>query len=80
MLYIFYNNHSSKKLKQHNESVLNLDDCIIANYNYESLRSRLVSQPKSTENNKDFISSTQEDLVPITFGELIPEEKIRKND
>ena len=39
------NNHSRKKLKQHKESFLNLDDCINANYNYESLHSRLVSQP-----------------------------------
>ena len=38
------NNHSRKKLKQHKESILNLDDCINANYNFESLRSRLVSQ------------------------------------
>ena len=39
----FNNNHSSKKLNQHIESFLNLDDCINANYNYESLPSRLVS-------------------------------------
>ena len=40
------NNRSNKKLKQHKESFLNLD----ANYNYESSRSRLVSQPKSNKN------------------------------
>ena len=59
------------------EIFFNLDDCINANYNYESLCSRLVSQPKSNvnKNNSNSNSSTQEDLVPITFGELIPKEK-----
>ena len=32
------------------------------------------------KNNKNFESSMQEDLVPITFGDLIPEDEIRKND
>ena len=54
----FYNNHSSKKLKQLTESALNLDDCFNANYNYESLRSHLVSQPNSYKNYNNFISST----------------------
>ena len=30
------NNHGSKKLKQHKETIFYLDDCINANYNYES--------------------------------------------
>ena len=42
-------NHSRKKLKQHTESFLNLDNCINANYYYESLCSHLVSQPKSNK-------------------------------
>ena len=79
-LYNFKNNQSSKKLKQHIESFLNLDDCINAKYNYESLRFRLVSQSNFNNKNKNSISSKQEDLVPITFGELIPEDKVRKND
>ena len=36
-------NHCSKKLNQHTEFFFNLDDYINANFNYESLRSRLVS-------------------------------------
>ena len=79
-LYDFNNNHSSNKLKQHKESFLNLDDYINANYNYEYLRSHLVSQPNSNKNNENFQSSTQEDLVPNTFGESIHKDKIRKND
>ena len=74
-LFNFINDYGSKKLKQHKESFLNLDDCINPNYNYEFLCSRFVSQPKS---NKKFESPTQKDLVPITFGELIPEDEICK--
>ena len=43
-------NHSYKKLNQHTESFLKLDDYIYANYNYESLRYRLVSQTNSNKN------------------------------
>ena len=67
-LFNFNNYHSSKNLKQHKESFLNLNYCINANYNYKSLRSCLVSQPNSNKNNKKIVSSMQEDLVPITFG------------
>ena len=56
-----------------------LDNYINA-HNYESLRFRLLNQPNSNKNHRNFTSSTQENLVPITFGELIPEDKIRKND
>ena len=56
----------------------NLDDCINANYNYQSSRCNLVSQPNSNKNNKNFTSSTQKDIVFITFGELFPEDKICK--
>ena len=44
------NNHGKKKLKQHTESFLSLDDCINAKYNYESLRSCLISQSNSNKN------------------------------
>ena len=67
-------------MKQHTERFLNLDDCINAYYNYESLYSHLVSQPNSNKYYKNFVSSTQEDLVPFTFGELIPKDQIRKNE
>ena len=70
----------TKKLKQDKESFLNLDDCFNTNYNYESLRSRLVSQPNSNKNNKNFVSSTKEDWVPITFNELIPKDQICQNN
>ena len=50
-IFHFKNNQSSKKLKEHKESFLNLDDCINANYNYKSLRFDLVSQPKSNKIN-----------------------------
>ena len=54
---------------------LNLDDCINPNYNYdESLRSHLVSQSNSYKINKNFESYMQEDLVPNTYAELIPED------
>ena len=69
-----------KKIKQHKESVLNLDDCINANYNYESLRSCFVSQSNSNNSCKNFVSYTQEDLVPIAFRDVNPEHKICKND
>ena len=45
---VFNTNHSNKKLKQ------NSDDWINANYNYESLRSCLVSQSNSNKYNKHF--------------------------
>ena len=54
-------NYSRQKLKQHKESFLNLDDCINANYTYESLRSFLVSQPNSNKNSKNFESSMYKD-------------------
>ena len=79
-LYNFSNNHNSKKFKQHTESLSNLDDSINANYNHELFYSRLVSQPNSNKNYKNFISFKQEDLIPIIIGKLIPENKIRKND
>ena len=50
------------------------------NYNYESLRSRLVSYSNCNKFHKNFESSRQEDLLHITFGELVPEGKIRENN
>ena len=41
-----------------------LDDCINANYNYESVRSRLASHPKNQSDNDD----QHVDLAPIVFG------------
>ena len=73
-------NHSSNKLKQHSENFLNLDDYINANYNFEFLSSCLVSQLNSNKNNKNDISSMKEDLVPTTFSELIPKDKIHIDD
>ena len=54
-LFNFNKKHSSKKLKQHVESFLNLDYCINANCNYESLCSRLVSKPNSNKNYKNLL-------------------------
>ena len=70
----------AKKLNLNTERFLNLDDCINTNYNYESLCSCLVSHSNSNQNYKNFESSTHEDLVPITLSELIPEDKVCKND
>ena len=70
-LFNISNNKSSKNFKKHAESFLNLDDCINENYNYESSRSRLVSKSNSDKIYNNLISCTQDNLVPITFGELI---------
>ena len=66
--------------KFYTDRFLNLDNCINANCNYESFRSRLISQPNSNKNYKNVITSKQKNLVPITFNELIPEDEIRTND
>ena len=66
--------HSGWKLKQYSEIDINLDDCIHVNYSYDFFRSCLVSQPnlKTDKNIYNSNSPTQEDLVPITFDDLIP--------
>ena len=71
---ILYNKLSSTKLKKPSKTFFNLDDCIHANYNYESLHSCNVSQPNKKFNKKDWnsIFSRKENLFPITFGELTP--------
>ena len=79
-LYSFNNDHSRKNKTTQKKVFLNLDDFINANYNYESLRSCRKNYPNSNKKCKNFESSTQEDLVAITFDELISEDKIRKND
>ena len=61
-------NHSNKKIKCYTESFNNLDDCINSNFNYESMRSRLVSHHKKN-NSEKFSENT--DLVPITFGLIV---------
>ena len=50
----------------------NIDDCINFNYNYESLHSCLLSQLSLNKNKFNSNPSRAEDLVPITFGKLIP--------
>ena len=50
-----------------------LDDCINANYNYESVRSRLASHPKNQSDN----DNQHVDLAPIVF-DLIQNTKENK--
>ena len=49
-----------------NEKFSSLDNCINANFQYESMRSRLASQQK----NPQAISERSHDLVPIVFGKI----------
>ena len=66
--------HSSKQFKKQSKNFLNLNDCINANNNCDPLSSCLVIQSKYNFDKSKYKvnSSTQEDLVPLTFGELIP--------
>jgi len=59
-----------------NEKITSLDECLNANFNYESMRSRLAShsRKKSSKN-----CPGSKDLVPIVFGKLIPGTKKKKN-
>ena len=59
---------------------MNIDECINANYKYESLCSLFVSHLNSNKNNNNFESPTQEDLVCIIFNEFISEHKICEQD
>ena len=55
-----------------NEAFMSLDECLNANYQYDSLRSRLVSH-----NNKQWINTVKnkvQDLVCIVFGTIINNE------
>ena len=51
-----------------------LDDCINNNFNYKSIRSRLVSQSK---NKNGVENNTAKDLIPIVFGTIV--RSVRKN-
>ncbi len=63
-----------KIIKLGKENFTHLDDCINANYNYESVRSRLASHPKNQSDKDD----QHVDLAPIVFG-LIQNTKENKN-
>ena len=67
--------NSSKKIKLYTESFNNLDDCINSNFNYESMRSRLVSH-HNKNNFEKFSENT--DLVPITFGLIVNNSSLNK--
>ena len=60
--------HSSTKLHVKSKSFKSFDDCLNACFNYESMRSRLASHPNKL-NSSD--PPKQEDLVPITFGNIL---------
>jgi transposase InsO family protein len=51
-----------------NQKFSSLDNCLNANFQYESMRSRLASHSKLTKKN----SERSNDLVPIVFGKVIP--------
>ena len=74
-LFNFNHNHIRKKLTTQ-KNFLNLNNCVNVYYNYEYLRSCIVSHTNSRKTYKIFVFSTQEDLVPITFGEWIPKDEI----
>ena len=64
----------SKRIKLENEVFTCLDDCINNNFNYESIRSCLVSQDK----NKNRVeNNNSEDLIPIVFGTIV--HNVRRN-
>ena len=64
---------SRKKVKNYSETFPDFDSCLNANFNYESLRSRLASHQKNNKNKKP----KNEDLVPITFGLILPEKSAK---
>ena len=51
-----------------NQKFSSLDNCLNANFQYESMRSRLASHSKLTKKNTE----RSNDLVPIVFGKVIP--------
>ena len=61
------------QIKLGKENFTHLDDCINANYNYESVRSRLASHPKNQSDN----DNQHVDLAPIVF-DLIQNTKENK--
>ena len=67
----------SKRIKLENEVFTCLDDCINSNFNYESIRSRLVSQAK----NKNRVeNNNSEDLIPIVFCTIVRNVRRNAND
>ena len=54
----------NKIIKLGKDNFTHLDDCINANYNYESVRSHLASHPKNQSDNDD----QHVDLASIVFG------------
>jgi len=52
-----------------NEKFTSLDECLNANFNYESMRSRLASHSRKKSSTN---CPKSKDLVPIVFGKLIP--------
>ena len=60
--------HSSTKLHVKHKSFKSFDDCLNACFNYESMRSRLASHPNKPNSS---VPPKQEDLVPITFGNIL---------
>ena len=62
----------NKKIKLGNKVFTCLDDCINANYNYQSV----CSQMGSHQNNLKDKENTHLDLVPIVFGVI---EQIKKS-
>jgi len=64
-----YKINPNKRVKFINEKFTSLDECLNANFNYKSMRSRLAShsRKKSSKN-----CPGSKDLVPIVFGKIIP--------
>jgi len=50
-----------------NEKCTSLDECLNANFNYESMRSHLASHTRKKSTSK---CPRSKDLVPIVFGTL----------
>ena len=74
--------YGRKKLKEHSEKVLTLDQCINSKFKYESLCSRLTCHTnKKLSKNKMKKKVIQTDLVPITFGVFnFKRNKLRKSE
>ena len=61
-------NKPNKKMKFMNQKFSSLDNCLNANFQYESMHSRLASHSQLTQKK----SERSNDLVPIVFGKVIP--------
>jgi len=71
-----YKINPNKRVKFINEKFTSLDECLNANFNYESMRTRPASHSRK-KNSKNLPRS--KDLVPIVFGKLIPGTKKEGN-